>query len=184
MIDPLTFFIFAFPGYLIQSKQSLLAAPPQLSFAAMSAILDLVKNHEVRHFESGENVIEQGGQTGAMLVLIQGQVEILRDDVRVAKASEPGVVFGEMSVLLGVPHTATVRTQSKSSFAVINNPRQFLEQSAPASIYIAELLASRLDSLNKYLIDVKRQYEGHDHLGMIDGVIDALMHRQKRPGAR
>jgi hypothetical protein len=26
---------------------------------------------------------------------------------------------------------------------------------------------------------VKRQYEGHDHLGMVDEVIEALMHRPR-----
>jgi len=48
---------------------------------------------------------------------------------------------------------------------------------------VARLLARRLDFLSKYLIDVKRHYEGHDHLGMVDEVIEALMHLppRKRP---
>jgi hypothetical protein len=46
---------------------------------------------------------------------------------------------------------------------------------------VARLLARRLDSLNKYLVDVKAQYEGHDHLGMVDEVLEALMHRHPRP---
>jgi CRP/FNR family cyclic AMP-dependent transcriptional regulator len=145
-----------------------------------SAILDLVKNHSSRDFAAGETVIEQGERCGVMLVMIEGQVEILRDEVRVAKASQPGVIFGEMAVLLGAPHTATVRAQAPSKFAVIENPRAFLENSALASLQIAELLASRLDALNKYLIDVKRQYEGHDHLGMVDGVLESLMQRQRK----
>jgi CRP-like cAMP-binding protein len=119
-----------------------------------------------------------------MLVLVQGSVEILRDEVRVAKSSEPGVVFGEMSVLLNVPHTATVRALGPCSFAVIEKPREFLEGSARASVFLAELLALRLDALNKYLVDVKRQYEGHDHLGMVDEVLEALMHRNAKPPVR
>jgi CRP/FNR family transcriptional regulator, cyclic AMP receptor protein len=135
----------------------------------MSAILELVKDHTMREVEAGEVVIEQGQHCGVMLVMIEGQVEILRDEVRVAKTSQPGVIFGEMSVLLGGPHTATVRAQARSKFAVIENPRAFLEKEPAASLHVAELLASRLDALNKYLIDVKKQYEGHDHLGMVDG---------------
>jgi hypothetical protein len=34
--------------------------------------------------------------------------------------------------------------------------------------------------LNRYLVDVKAQYEGHDHLGMVDEVLETLMHRQPR----
>jgi len=63
--------------------------------------------------------------------------------------------------------------------------QEFLGQSAAASLEVARLLARRLDSLSKYLIDVKRQYEGHDHLGMVDEVIEALMHLppRKRPSS-
>jgi CRP/FNR family cyclic AMP-dependent transcriptional regulator len=147
--------------------------------ARVSAILELVRGQPVQRFSAGEVIIEQGGRSGAMFVLLQGGVEVLRDEVRVAKAAEPGMVFGEMSVLLNVPHTATVRATSDASLAVISSPQEFLERSAPASLLIAKLLATRLDTLSKYLIDVKRQYEGHDHLGMVDDVLETLMHRQK-----
>lgn len=146
----------------------------------MSGILELIANYPVRRFDTGEEIIQQGSPSGPIFVLIEGNVEVLRDETRVAKATEPGVVFGEMSVLLGAQATATVRALAPSSFAVIQNPREFLENSAQASLFIAELLAHRLDALNKYLIDVKRQYEGHDHLGMVDDVLETLMQRQKR----
>lgn len=146
----------------------------------MSSILDLVKDLKVIQAGVGDVVIEQGKNCGAMLVLLEGEVEVLRNDVSVAKASQPGVVFGEMSVLLGQPHSASVRAVAPSRFAVIENPREFLESSARASLFMAELLASRLDAVTKYLIDVKRQYEGHDHLGMVDDVLDSLMHRPRR----
>lgn len=150
----------------------------------MSGILELIKNHRVRQFAAGEIVLDQGHHTGMMLVLIDGDVEILRDDICIATASQPGAVFGEMSALLGGPHTATVRARAHSSFAVVENPREFLEGSAQASLFVAELLARRLHALNKYLIDVKRQYEGHDHLGMVDDVLGTLMHRQPRSAGR
>ena len=95
-------------------------------------------------------------------------------------AYEPGVVFGEMAALLGGLATATVRTLGPAVFYVIEQPREFLMAHPEASFYVAELLARRLDALNKYLIDVKRQYEGHDHLGMVDEVLEALMHRPRQ----
>ena len=147
----------------------------------MSAMLQLIAGHKVQDFAPGDIVMEQGGASGRLLVLIHGEVEILRDNVRVAKASAPGAVFGEMSVLLESAHTATVRALKPSSFAIIENSRQFLGSSAEASLHVARLLASRLDALNKYLVDVKQQYEGHDHLGMVDEVLETLMHRQPRP---
>ncbi|MEO7677364.1 MAG: cyclic nucleotide-binding domain-containing protein [Verrucomicrobiota bacterium] len=150
----------------------------------MSEFLKLLAGHKVQHFAPGDIILEQGSASESLLVLIEGEVEILRDTVRVAKASEPGAVFGEMSVLLDRSLTATVRALKPSSFAIIENPRQFLESSAAASLHVARLLAQRLDALNKYLVDVKQQYEGHDHLGMVDEVLDTLMHRQPRAPSR
>jgi len=126
----------------------------------------------------------QGSPVGPLLVLIEGEVEILRDNIRVAKTAQAGAVFGEMSILLHCPHTASVRALKPSRLAVIENPKEFLSGSTVASLHVAGLLAKRLDALNKYLVDVKRQYEGHDHLGMVDDVLETLMHRQPRPPAR
>jgi CRP-like cAMP-binding protein len=144
-------------------------------------MLQLIAGHKVQDFAPGDLVMEQGTASGRLLVLISGEVEILRDNLRVGKASTPGAVFGEMSILLGSPYTATVRALKPSCFATIENPREFLASSADDSIHVAKLLASRLDALTKYLVDVKQQYEGHDHLGMVDGVLETLMHRQPRP---
>ncbi len=150
----------------------------------MSAILQLVAGHKVQDFMPGEVIMEQGGAGGRLLVLISGEVEILRDEIRMAKASEPGAFFGEMSVLLDAPSTATVRALKPSTFAIIEDPKAFLGSSAEASLHVAKLLARRLDALNKYLVDVKQQYEGHDHLGMVDNVLETLMHRQPRSTSR
>ena len=150
----------------------------------MDDFLELVTGCKTRNFAPQEIVMEQGSPTGPLLVLVEGEVEILRDDIRVAKTTQAGAVFGEMSVLLGCAHTATVRALKPSKFAVIENPREFLNSSAPASLHVASLLAKRLDALNKYLVDVKHQYEGHDHLGMVDDVLETLMHRHPRQPSR
>jgi CRP/FNR family cyclic AMP-dependent transcriptional regulator len=149
----------------------------------MANILELIAGHPTRSFAPGETIMEQDAPSGPLLVLVEGEVEILRDKVRVGKISLPGAVFGEMSVLLGSAHTATVCALKPSRFAVIEEPRQFLAGSADASLHVASLLAKRLDALSKYLVNVKEQYEGHDHLGMVDSVLETLMHRQPRPPA-
>jgi len=148
----------------------------------MSAILESLQGHERRRFEAGQFVIRQGEQTDALYFLIEGAVEVLKDDVRVATATQPGLVFGEMAVLLGGAHTASVRAVKPCDFFIVGQPREFLKASPALSLHVAELLARRLDTLNKYLVDVKHQFEGHDHIGMVDEVLEALLHRQ--PTAR
>ncbi len=150
----------------------------------MNPFLEIVAGHPIRELAAGELILKQDDPCDALHVLLEGEVEVLRDDVRVAKTSEAGSVFGEMSLLLGGPCTASVRTLSASRFATIENPRAFLASSPAASLHVAELLAHRIDALNRYLVDVKHQYEGHDHLGMVDDVLSTLMHRQKKHAKR
>ena len=41
------------------------------------------------------------------------------------------------------------------------------------------MTAARLDGLTQYLVDVKEQFAGHDdHLGMVDRILDTLVHHQ------
>jgi CRP-like cAMP-binding protein len=143
----------------------------------MSSILELIDSNDVRRFNTGEVVIEQGGRTNLLWFLVEGAVEIEKDGVSVATAAQPGAVFGELSALLGGNHTATVRALRPCVFRVVANPLAFLEASPLVCLYICELVARRLDAVNQYLVDVKRQFAGHEHLGMVDGVLETLMHR-------
>ena len=150
----------------------------------MSAILEALRGRPEQRFTAGQVVLQQGDQTGCLYFLIEGAVEVLKDEVPVAITSQPGVVFGEMAALLGGQHTATVRAVKPCAFYIVESPREFLRASPPMCLHVCELLARRLDSLNNYLVDVKRQFEGHDHIGMVDEVLESLLHRQPRDRIR
>jgi CRP/FNR family cyclic AMP-dependent transcriptional regulator len=150
----------------------------------MNPFLDIIAGHPVRELAAGEFVLTQDEPCAALCVLLEGEVEVLRDNVRVAKITEVGSVFGEMSLLLGGPCTASVRTLVPSRITTVDEPREFLASSPAACLHIAELLAHRIDALNRYLVDVKHQYEGHDHIGMVDDVLSTLMHRQPKRRAK
>ena len=57
-----------------------------------------------------EVVFSAGSQTGRLLFLRSGAVEVVKDGVHIANVSAPGSVFGEQAALLDQPHTADVRT--------------------------------------------------------------------------
>jgi CRP/FNR family cyclic AMP-dependent transcriptional regulator len=143
----------------------------------MSSILELLQGGELRHFDQGQVVIDQGDKTNLLFFLIEGAVEVVKDGVPVATSSQAGAVFGELSALLGGNHTATVRALKPCAFRVVPNPRQFLETSPIVCLHVCEMVARRLDAVNKYLVDVKQQFEGHEHIGMVDNVLETLMHR-------
>ena len=110
-----------------------------------------------------------------------GEIEVVRGGTSVAVISDPGAVFGEMSVLLDLPHTATVRARTKVAVRAPEDAATFLRQHPEIAFYLARLLAQRLNAATTYLVDVKRQYEGHgDHLGMVGEVLEALTVQQIR----
>jgi CRP-like cAMP-binding protein len=82
-----------------------------------------------------------------------------------------------MSVLLDQPHSATVRAIEPSVFAVVEDPEAFIRAHPDFARSVATLLARRLQGVTSYLADLKRQFAGEDsHLGMVDEVLDSLLH--------
>jgi CRP-like cAMP-binding protein len=107
-------------------------------------------------YHAGEDVLTAGSRTGKLLFLKSGAVEVTKDGVQIAKVSTPGAVFGELAALLDQSHTADVRTLEESEFLVADAPTLLAIDPAVA-LYVATILAHRLDSANRSLLDVKRQ---------------------------
>jgi len=135
--------------------------------------------------DTGAVLIVEGQPVQGIYFLESGEVEVRKDDVIIAEVYEPGAIFGDMAFLLDVVPTATVKTVVPSVFRHVPNPREFFRQHPDYALHTATILARRLDSLNRYLVDIKHQFKDRaDHLGIIDEVLDALMHKHPRKIAR
>jgi CRP-like cAMP-binding protein len=147
--------------------------------AAMASILDICAGAPRKDFAPGEVLLSEGDTTGRLYILADGDVEVLRGDTRVAVVTEPGAIFGEMSVLLNLPHTATVRALTDVSAFQFEDAEAFLRSRPEIAFYLSRLLAQRLAAATTYLVDVKRQYEDKsDHLGMLGELLETLIHQQ------
>ena len=145
----------------------------------MSSILNKCAGAQRREFAAGTILLSEGETSGRLYVLADGRVEVLRGDTQVAVIGEPGSVFGEMSVLLNRPHTATVRATSPVGVFVFDDAESFLKSNPEIAFLLGKLLAERLNAATTYLVDLKRQFEGHgSHLGMVGEVLESLIHQQ------
>ncbi|MDP9222186.1 MAG: cyclic nucleotide-binding domain-containing protein [Actinomycetota bacterium] len=148
----------------------------------MTELLALCVDVPKETVAAGDVLIEFGASTSRMYVLASGAVTIERDGVPFARIDTPGAVFGEMSVVLGRPATATVRASSDVEVHVITEPEAFLTERPGAALAVLRMTASRLDGMTHYLVDVKRQFAGEEgHLGMVDQILDTLLHHQAPP---
>lgn len=144
----------------------------------MQSVLERYGDSKKIDVPAGSVLISEGVRSGHLYVLAGGVVEVLRGTTQVAVVSEPGSFFGEMSALLDMPHTATVRTLSPSTVYAFENAVDFLRSDPEISLSVARLLAQRLNAATTYLVDIKRQFASHDnHLGMVSEVLASLLHQ-------
>jgi cAMP-dependent protein kinase regulator len=62
-------------------------------------------------YDAGERIVRQGEEGDAFYVIISGRVVVI-ENRRVKHGLLPGAYFGETSLLLDVPRTATVRAET------------------------------------------------------------------------
>jgi CRP-like cAMP-binding protein len=108
----------------------------------------------------------EGERSGRLYILAEGSVEVLRGDTQVALVDEVGSVFGEMSVLLDRPHTATVRAASTVGAFVVEDAASFLKSNPEIAFSLGRILAERLNAATGSLADLKRQFEGQRRAGV------------------
>ncbi len=136
----------------------------------MRAVLDYCTGGTERQLAAGTIIVAEGGTSGHL------RLEVLKGEMVVATVTEPGAVLGEMSVLLGQPHTATVRACSDAIVYEFEDAASFLEQKPGVALLIAKMLAQRLNVANTYLADLKRQYADHGtHLAMVGEVLQSMI---------
>jgi CRP/FNR family cyclic AMP-dependent transcriptional regulator len=123
--------------------------------------------------QAGETALTSGSKTGRLLVLRSGSVEVVKDGAQIAKVSTPGAVFGELAVLLDQAHTADVRALEQSDFYVANAATLLAHDSA-VPLYVAVILAQRLDGANQALVELKRQLRAGEPSSVISDAVEKV----------
>lgn len=152
----------------------------------MSELLRLTTHLPEQAFAPGEAVVVEGPSTGALWVLVSGELEVSRGDVVVNTITQPGALVGEVSVLLGAPFGATVRAVAPSVLRHAADGRALLALHPDITRWVAVGLAERLNVVTSYLVDLKQQYADAPGLDMVSDVLRQLSQRPAvpaRPGS-
>jgi CRP-like cAMP-binding protein len=127
----------------------------------------------VTTYEVGETVLAAASTTDRLLILKEGAVAVVKEGVEIARVTEPGAVFGELSALLDQPHTADVRALEDSQFHVAGAATSLM-QDPTALLYVAAVLARRLDSANRALVELKRQLQTGEPSSVIGKTVEKI----------
>ncbi|NIP38348.1 MAG: cyclic nucleotide-binding domain-containing protein [Candidatus Dadabacteria bacterium] len=143
----------------------------------MAGILKFCQGLPRLNFNTGDYLLAEGIKSKMVFILIEGQVEVVKDNFQINKVSQPGSIFGEMSVLLNIPHMANVKALTDTSVYVIEDGSDFLKSNSEITFYLAKILAQRLNGVTSYLMDIKNQFKGSDdHHSMVDEVLESLVY--------
>lgn len=120
----------------------------------MTSLLTLTYSAPTRQLAKGEVLVTQGNHGGDLYVLESGRLIVARDGVDIAAVEAPDSLIGEMAVLLGKPHTATVRADRDSRVRIVADARHLLERQPGIALHVATLLCARLDATSALLAEL------------------------------
>jgi len=153
----------------------------------MAELLELAADLPQVDLEPGAVLMTEGAHADTLYLLVSGALAVRKGDVLVAAITEPGAAVGEISVLLGGAHSATVEASGPTRVAVLDRASTYLRDHPELLEELARLLAHRLQLVTSYLADLKQQYGDEEgNLGMIDAVLTNLVQRtgpRRQPGS-
>jgi len=129
----------------------------------MASLLTLTFSAPTQQLAKGEVLVTQGDHGGDLYVLESGRLIVARDGVDIAAIEAPDSLIGEMAVLLGKAHTATVRADRDSRVRVIADARHLLERQPGLlerqpgiALQVATLLCARLDATSALVAELSQ----------------------------
>lgn len=129
----------------------------------------LAETGEVREAARGELLLEQGAEDAPLLVVLDGEVEVMMTDeaghhhclLNLGETS----VLGEIGLVLGRPVAASVRATRDTTLFVLERRRfqEILERGGKAAaalaLSLARVLAARLQGMNEEALKLCARYE-------------------------
>ena len=100
---------------------------------------------------------------------------------RYRRAAVVGAVIGEMSLLLGTRHSATVEASQPTRLRFVANGNALLDRDPAFAKLVAIGLAERLALLTTYLADLTQQHGDAPGLSMLSTVLGQLEQRAPDP---
>jgi ABC exporter DevA family ATP-binding subunit len=100
-------------------------------------LLDLIPHLRTANYQPGETIIRQGDMARNFYILVEGEVEVIKEntetDFTLLKKLNPNTYFGEIGLMHGSKHTATVRSSSHTNSKVITIDQEIFRQMTESS---------------------------------------------------
>jgi CRP-like cAMP-binding protein len=126
-------------------KAELIASAPLFSGCSKKELRLVAMLADEIDFRSGKVLTRQGAPGREFFVLLEGEVEVVRDGKRVGTLSA-GDFFGELALVSKIPRTATVTasTDVRALVVVDRDFRRLLHDEPSVAVKVMEAMAERM----------------------------------------
>ena len=141
----------------IVSNLDLIRRVPLFSDLTAGQSSILYASVDKKRFKRGENIVEQGKISGTLFMILSGKVRVLSQDARgrevIMATLEVGDCIGEMSLIDGEPHSATVRAEVQTDVLTLNRETflRCLHENASMADAVMRGLVRRLRRADKQI---------------------------------
>lgn len=103
-----------------------------------------------QRFKRGELIIEQGGKSGALFIILSGRAQVIMTDDRgkevILNTLAPGDYIGELSLIDGKAHSASVKTEVPTDVLVLSHAEfvRCVAENQTIAVWIMKGLVERL----------------------------------------
>jgi CRP-like cAMP-binding protein len=141
----------------------------------MASLLTLTYSQPTKSLQPGEVLVHEGDRGGTLYILESGRLVVERDGVQIATIKDPGAMIGEMSVLLQIPNSATVKAEKDATVRVVADALAYLERTPLVALRVATLVCNRLNETSKLLVEMRREHKGKPaEQGLLSRLVSAL----------
>jgi len=147
---------------------------------------ELLKMSEIREYDPGDLILEEGKTDGWIFYLVSGKVTISKKGKQLVTLETTGDVFGEMGAINGTVRSASVHALDSAICLSLNvvDIDKFSAKNRFAFRYIiyrefAQILANRLRETTEELIKAKEEIEKLNVMNRLMAVTEELQKAQK-----
>jgi CRP-like cAMP-binding protein len=105
-----------------------------------------------RIFKKGEIISHEGELNFDLYILVEGKVGIYKKNILIKEFDKRGTIIGEMSVILKMPRTATIRAVENSTILILKSDLDVLMKCNP------DVVKKIIRSLAERLKDITEEY--------------------------
>lgn len=114
------------------------------------------KTYPEKEFKAGELIFRQGDASRALYILLEGELGVVEDGVRIASICDPGIVVGESAYLIGCVRLADLKADTDCRLQVVEDVEQFFREDPKRALQVARVLATRLRDMDLKFLELRK----------------------------